>query len=969
MKNQLLTAFLVIFSVCIFPAFTNAQTITVGSSGATYSTLKAAFDAINAGTVTGTITIQVVANTTETASAVLNASGSGSASYSSVNIYPTLTGLTISGNLASPLVDLNGADNITIDGRVNASGSTKDLVISNASTSNTAGTSTLRFINDAVSNTIRYCTAKGSVASSASGIIFFSTSGAGTGNDNNTIDNNNITNAGSRGINAIYSLGTAGQDNSGNTISNNSIYDFFHQGIASNAISMSTGNTGCTISGNSFYDTGGWNPGNTGFNVININNASGNNFTVSGNYIGGTAPSCGGGAFTKGGSGRDGINCIYLNVGSSVASNVQGNTIANWNYTNNSNTRDFTGIQIDGGSVNVGTITGNTIGASSGTGSITGYNVSNFYGVRVSGSGPVAIENNSIGSVTLNTASSSGSNFQCITVSISGALTIRNNTVGSTSTANSINAISASTAASQSVYGIVNGSSGIVLMSANTIANLSNNASGGGSLIAGLYNAAGAATSAVTGNFIRSLTLTNAASSAAALYGISIAGGTATYSNNIVSVGDNAAATIYGIADAAGANNIYFNTVYIGGSPTTGSVPSYALFSNGGNTRNYRNNILVNARSNNGASGNNYAIALTSAPGAIDYNDYYAPGTNGLLGVYNAVDKTTLADWKLASVQDCNSYNESPSFASAGGTLSGDYLPGDISLKAVDGTGVSTDFTNAGRSSSKPAMGAFEYAITPGANSLYISSFAPASGAVGASVTITGTNFTGATGASFNGVAVTSYTVNSAGSITATVPAGATTGKISVGLSCGSFAGVSDFTVLASLPVSWLSFTAGQKQDAVLLEWSTATEQGAKDFLVEYSSDGSQWYTLGTVAAAGIGNSVTTYSYIHHTPLNGNNYYRLQQRDLDGQKSYSKVVSLLFKGSSPLLHIYGNPVTNGQVLIQLNKAAVVSIFNPGGQLLFRRSFEAGLQKIQVEGYAKGLYLLKAGAGLQRFIIE
>ena len=58
-----------------------------------------------------------------------------------------------------------------------------------------------------------------------------------------------------------------------------------------------------------------------------------------------------------------------------------------------------------------------------------------------------------------------------------------------------------------------------------------------------------------------------------------------------------------------------------------------------------------------------------------------------------------------------------------------------------------------------------------------ISSFAPASGPVGSSVTITGTNLTGATAVSFNGTSAASFTVTSSTQITATVPTGATTGR------------------------------------------------------------------------------------------------------------------------------------------------------------------------------------------------
>ena len=120
-------------------------TATLGTASGSFTTLKGAFDAVNAGTHQGVIAIKIDASTTEAASAVLNASGSGSASYTGITIYPTTTGLSITGDLAAaPLIDLNGADNVTIDGRVNATGSAKSLTISHTSAANTAGTSSYR---------------------------------------------------------------------------------------------------------------------------------------------------------------------------------------------------------------------------------------------------------------------------------------------------------------------------------------------------------------------------------------------------------------------------------------------------------------------------------------------------------------------------------------------------------------------------------------------------------------------------------------------------------------------------------------------------------------------------------------------------------------------------------------------------------------------------------------------------------
>jgi uncharacterized repeat protein (TIGR03803 family) len=75
-----------------------------------------------------------------------------------------------------------------------------------------------------------------------------------------------------------------------------------------------------------------------------------------------------------------------------------------------------------------------------------------------------------------------------------------------------------------------------------------------------------------------------------------------------------------------------------------------------------------------------------------------------------------------------------------------------------------------------------------------IASFSPTSGPVGTSVSINGTGLTQATRVAFNGTSA-SFTVNSDILITATVPTGATTGKIAVTTKGGSATSATGFTV------------------------------------------------------------------------------------------------------------------------------------------------------------------------------
>ena len=79
-----------------------------------------------------------------------------------------------------------------------------------------------------------------------------------------------------------------------------------------------------------------------------------------------------------------------------------------------------------------------------------------------------------------------------------------------------------------------------------------------------------------------------------------------------------------------------------------------------------------------------------------------------------------------------------------------------------------------------------------------ISSFSPGSGPTGTSVGITGTNFTGATSVKFNGRAAV-FGVDSGTHITATVPDGASSGRITVTTPAGTATSATNFTVTLSV--------------------------------------------------------------------------------------------------------------------------------------------------------------------------
>ncbi|MBK7650244.1 MAG: BspA family leucine-rich repeat surface protein [Flammeovirgaceae bacterium] len=130
-----------------------------------------------------------------------------------------------------------------------------------------------------------------------------------------------------------------------------------------------------------------------------------------------------------------------------------------------------------------------------------------------------------------------------------------------------------------------------------------------------------------------------------------------------------------------------------------------------------------------------------------------------------------------------------------------------------------------------------------------ITSFSPTFGPIGTTVTITGTNLTGVTGVSFNGTPAITFTVLSSTSISATVPAGATTGPVSVKLG-GFTSNSSGIFVITTNPTgpppdfTWVKQATGTGSQSTLILGNRIARDNTNNLYVTGGTSGTS--TLGT---------------------------------------------------------------------------------------------------------------------------
>ncbi|MBC7948124.1 MAG: PQQ-dependent sugar dehydrogenase [Chitinophagaceae bacterium] len=157
-------------------------------------------------------------------------------------------------------------------------------------------------------------------------------------------------------------------------------------------------------------------------------------------------------------------------------------------------------------------------------------------------------------------------------------------------------------------------------------------------------------------------------------------------------------------------------------------------------------------------------------------------------------------------------------------------------------------------------------------------------------------------------------------------------------------------------PVTLLSFTGRSMDGYSELRWNTATEHMAEKFVIEFSTDGSNYSVAGQVPATN--NSLgSSYSFRHAVQGQRKIFYRLQLRDLDGSSRYSSVIVL---GSER-----ENEIRIYPTVVRLNKIELTSttpierltVYDPSGKQVYTNMMggRQGYFAISLPSLARGIY--------------
>ena len=173
-------------------------------------------------------------------------------------------------------------------------------------------------------------------------------------------------------------------------------------------------------------------------------------------------------------------------------------------------------------------------------------------------------------------------------------------------------------------------------------------------------------------------------------------------------------------------------------------------------------------------------------------------------------------------------------------------------------------------------------------------------------------------------------------------PQTTTNGSVRVTVSnasnCGNQVRFFNIITNGALPVELLSFDGTCNDNLITLNWRTATEHNTSHFDVLKSRDGENWSKLTTLNSAGNSTQELSYFTEDENAIDGNNYYKLMQYDIDGVSDEYGPINVICNGNSKgYFSTFPNPssesfqvvlnnknmIGNGKIEIQDSKGSIV----------------------------------------------
>jgi len=171
---------------------------------------------------------------------------------------------------------------------------------------------------------------------------------------------------------------------------------------------------------------------------------------------------------------------------------------------------------------------------------------------------------------------------------------------------------------------------------------------------------------------------------------------------------------------------------------------------------------------------------------------------------------------------------------------------------------------------------------------------------------------------------------------------------------------------LVTLPLQLLHFNAVVEGSRGRIYWSTSEETGVRDYRVLRSMDGKAFDLLEQIGSKVSGSDTKNYVVYDGRPILGQNYYKLEEVDVQGEVHELGIRSMYFGLANGGFMLFPNP-GNGPFFLNVGDASAdelaVSLFDSQGKLISREKImvQKGQQQYPIlkgRMLVKGVYVVR-----------
>jgi hypothetical protein len=178
------------------------------------------------------------------------------------------------------------------------------------------------------------------------------------------------------------------------------------------------------------------------------------------------------------------------------------------------------------------------------------------------------------------------------------------------------------------------------------------------------------------------------------------------------------------------------------------------------------------------------------------------------------------------------------------------------------------------------------------------------------------------------------------------------------------------------LPAIYGRVKATSKASGVKIDWEVLTETEVQYYSIDHSTDGVHFNSIHQELPAANDGSRAEYSFLHTTPANGINYYRIKSMEVTGRNHYTIIMKVDTRDGAASITLYPNPVVGNSFSIQASNFVkgqyTINVYSATGQEVYTQAWShsggSTTETIQLPStIRKGMYQLVVSNDENKFM--